>query len=133
MYDESLMFVGTTVGEIRKQPLVIFCVTEGCYQSFGSGRPTAKTVATFGIVISPRGWKPYYIRHEMIHHLQRERLGTLKSWLVTPSWFMEGMAYSLSEDPRESLAEPFQQYRSQFEAWYRDVGKNRLWEKASKL
>jgi len=43
------------------------------------------------------------------------------------------MAYSLSEDPRVTLAEPFQQYRSQFEAWYAKVGKDRLWVEASNL
>jgi len=127
------MFVGSTVGEIKRQPLVIFCATEACYQSFGSGRSTANAIATFGIVISPRGWKSHYVRHEIIHHLQRERLGTLKSWLITPSWFTEGMAYSLSKDPRANLAEPFQQYRSQFETWYEKIGKDRLWAEASSL
>jgi hypothetical protein len=50
-----------------------------------------------------------------------------------PEWFIEGMAYSLSEDPRTELAEPFEQYRSQFEAWFRSVGKEQLWEQARKL
>lgn len=50
-----------------------------------------------------------------------------------PDWFIEGMAYSLSEDPRDKLAEPFERYRSQFEVWFRAVGKEHLWEQARKL
>jgi hypothetical protein len=73
------------------------------------------------------------VRHEMIHHLQKERLGNLRCWLVTPEWFFEGMAYALSEDPRATLAEPWQQYRSRFLAWYQRVGKARLWAEASGL
>lgn len=133
LYEEALVFVASRVGTIMRPPLVIFCATEACYRSFGFDRSAANTIATFGIVIGPRGWKPYYVRHEMIHHLQRERLGVIKSWFVTPDWFSEGMAYSVSEDPRVTLAEPFQQYRSRFEAWYAKVGKDRLWVEASKL
>jgi len=95
LYDDAAEFVDSAVGGMKRKPLAIFCATEACYQSFGSGRSAAQTIATFGIAISPRGWKPHYVRHEMIHHLQRERLGTLKSWLITPEWLTEGMAYSL--------------------------------------
>ena len=48
-------------------------------------------------------------------------------------WFIEGMAYSLSEDPRAKLPEPFERYRSQFEAWLRSVGREHLWEQARQL
>jgi hypothetical protein len=174
LYDDAAEFVDSAVGGMKRKPLAIFCATEACYQSFGSGRSAAQTIATFGIAISPRGWKPHYVRHEMIHHLQRERLGTLKSWLITPEWLTEGMAYSLrapnkmrnryrvrpthrlifrcagrtlrfgvecevillgtfSGNPRQSLAEPWQQYRAEFDTWYKKVGKERLWVEASAL
>jgi hypothetical protein len=68
----------------------------------------------------------------MIHRLQIQRLGIFAMWRA-PQWFVEGMAYSLSEDPRPLLAEAFQQYRSQFEAWYRQVGEERLWVEVRKL
>lgn len=51
----------------------------------------------------PRGWEPHFVRHEMIHHLQAERLSTL-TLLLKPRWFVEGMACALSDDPREPLA-----------------------------
>lgn len=132
LYDEALHFVDSTVGSINKPPRITFCATEDCFQDFGLGKRSAATIGTFGIVISPRAWKPYYVRHEMIHHLQNEQLGVIKVWR-DPQWFIEGMAYSLSEDPRLKLSEPFEQYRSQFKDWYKQVGKEQLWIKASNL
>jgi hypothetical protein len=46
---------------------------------------------------------------------------------------MEGMAYALSEDPRAELSEPFQEYRSRFRAWYKEIDKSGLWQKARSL
>lgn len=132
LYDEALYFVGSSVGSIENKPRVVFCNSDPCFQSFGLGKRSGATIGTFGIVISPRAWKPYYVRHEMIHHLQNEKLGVIKVW-NDPQWFIEGMAYSLSEDPRPKLSEPFEQYRSQFEAWYKRVGKERIWAEARNL
>jgi hypothetical protein len=133
LYRNAIQFVDASIGETRHKPRVIFCATETCFQSFGLGKRSAATIGTFGIVVSPRAWEPYYVLHEMIHHLQKERLGILKTWVSTPEWFIEGMAYSLSEDPRTVLAEPLQQYRTDFEVWYRQVGKQRLWAEAENL
>lgn len=49
----------------RKQPRIIFCSTDACFQSFGFKKQAGATIGIFGIVISPRAWKPYYVRHEM--------------------------------------------------------------------
>lgn len=132
LYQSAFNFVSASIGKMEHPPLVVFCTTEACNESFGFKAP-ANAIGTFGIVIAPRAWKPHYMRHEMIHHLQKERLGNFQGWLVTPNWFIEGMAYSLSEDPRPVLAEPWQQYRDQFNTWYRQVGKKRLWQEAAKL
>jgi hypothetical protein len=126
LYDEALTFVATSIAPLEKRPLVVFCATEGCYRSFGFSNATAKSVGGFCIVISPRGWKPYYVRHEMIHRLQAQKLGTMRMY-SEPEWFIEGMAYYLSEDPRAKLAEPFQSFRSKFESWYLGVGKEQIW------
>ena len=133
LYEDALLFVGSTAGEMEHRPRVIFCATDACYRSFGFRGSAANTIGTFGIVVSPRGWMPHYVRHEMLHHLQKERLGGLRIWLVTPQWFIEGMAYSLSGDPRPVLAEPWQGYRSRFEAWYRQIGREHLWDEAARL
>ncbi len=132
LYKEAYEFVNSSVGIIEKKPRVIFCASQACFQSFGFSKTAANTVGTSGIVIGPRGWKDYYIRHEMIHHLQAERLGVLKQWR-SPPWFKEGMAYSFSQDPRSDFSEVFKEYRLEFEKWYRSVGKENLWREARKL
>ena len=68
----------------------------------------------------------------MIHHLQVEKLGMMTVWR-DPKWFIEGMAYTLSEDSRPQLSEPFEQYHAQYKLWYKKVGNNRLWPEARKL
>jgi hypothetical protein len=132
LYSEALTFVAHTIGPIDGHPKVIFCSTEACSRSFGLGKRSAVTIGRFGTVISPRAWKPYYVRHEMIHYLQGERLGVLRL-LFMPSWFVEGMAYSLSQDPRKPLAEPFEGYRRTFLAWYALIDKKSVWSEALKL
>ena len=68
----------------------------------------------------------------MIHIRQAEELGVFFS-LLFPEWFVEGMAYSLSEDPRQPLSEPWEQHRITFYSWFQKIGKNRLWNEAGKL
>jgi len=133
LYESSRQFVEAAVGPMERKPRVVFCSTDSCFQSFGLGKRSAATLGTVAIVVSPRAWQPHYVRHEMLHHVQNERLGSLKVWMVSPEWFVEGMAYSLSEDPRPVLSEPWQHDRTQFEAWFRQVGKERLWEAAANL
>lgn len=132
LYDESLSFVNQHVGEIQGSPRVVFCSTPQCADLFGLGARSAVTVGTVGTVIGPRAWKPYYVRHELIHHLQGQRWGVLRRILM-PSWLIEGMAYSLSEDPRPNLAEPWQGHRHQFNQWLGKVGPENLWTEAEHL
>lgn len=133
LYDEAVRFVQLDIGELRTLPRAVFCFTQACSQAFGATSPTAYNVGTFAVVIGNRGWKPYFVRHELIHHLQSERLGSLRNWLFKPVWFREGMAYSMSEDPRRPLPEPLQGYRSQFENWLQRVGRAQLWSEAERL
>ncbi|MGV1097838.1 hypothetical protein ACUUL3_00315 [Thiovibrio sp. JS02] len=131
LYNDALQFVVSSVAPIEKNPRVVFCASEACFHAFGFTRSSANTVGVFGMVVGPRAWNQTYLRHEMIHHLQAERMGVYGQWR-SPEWFKEGMAYSLSNDPRKNLAEPFQHYRARFEEWYRGVGKERLWEEDKK-
>ena len=118
---EAQGFVAARLAPLRKTPRVVFCSTATCAEAFGLGARSAVTIGTLGTVIGPRAWKPYYLRHELIHQLQAERLGVL-STLFKPAWFVEGMAYALSDDPRAVLAEPWQGYRARFGDWYAGVG-----------
>ncbi|MDE0056885.1 MAG: hypothetical protein OXI22_19020 [Defluviicoccus sp.] len=132
LYDSAYAFVASSVGTIETRPRVIFCASPACFRSFGFDRAAAHTVGVSGIVLAPRGWRDYILRHEMIHHLQAERLGVIRQWRM-PVWFSEGMAYAFSEDPRPELGEPRQGHRERFRRWYRSVGREKLWSEARKL
>jgi hypothetical protein len=114
---QAQFFVEGKLGPLAKKPTVVFCATQACADYFGLGRRSAVTMGTWGSVIGPRAWKPYYVRHELIHQEQALHLGVLPL-LWTPDWIREGMAYGLSDDPRAPLAEPFESQRNQFMTWY---------------
>jgi len=133
LYQDAVQYVQTSVGALQTAPRAVFCATPACSKKFGFTHQNAYTVATLSFVISDRGWRPYFVRHELIHHLQNEHLGSLRAWLFKPPWFREGMAYSLSQDPRNPLPEPLQGYRSRFEAWLKQVGPAKLWVEAEQL
>ena len=131
--DESVGFVESRVGKLSNIPKYIFCSSDECAKSFGFTSNAAYHVGTFGIVIGPRGWHAHFARHELIHHLQMENIGSLHALMFTPTWFIEGMAYSLSEDPRRPLPQPLEEWRSQFESWYPTVSQQDLWARALAL
>lgn len=132
LYAEAVGFVSDKVAPVHGQPKVVFCSTQACADAYGLGRRSAVTVATVGSVIGPKAWRDYYVRHELIHYVQADRLGAL-TLFVKPSWFVEGMAYGLSQDPRTPLAEPFEGYRAEFMAWYGAIDKDKLWNEVDKL
>ena len=133
LYSKAMKQLENDIDNIQNKPRVVFCSTEKCFNYFGLYKQKAATLATFGIVLSPRAWENEYLVHELIHHLQHERLGLTKVWFSTPDWFMEGMAYSLSKDPRSELAEPWQGYRNKFDTWYATINKSEKWLSAKKL
>ena len=132
LYAEGTAFVSQSISPLAEAPRVVFCSTEACANAFGLGARSAVTVGAFGTVIGPHAWKAYYVRHELIHHLQGQRMGVLQR-MFKPTWFVEGMAYSLSQDPRFPLAQPWESHRSRFNAWYGTIAKDHLWQEASKL
>lgn len=105
---------GLSIGE----PKIIFCSTEKCQSTFGLGQKAGFTFGSFGIAIAPRAWKQYYVAHELIHHWQADNFGSL-ALLKGEPWLIEGMAYSLSNDPRKELHEPFESCRQRFNDWHR--------------
>lgn len=138
LYADAIDFVQENVDEIRAIPRVIFCSGTACSSKFGLhkgsyGYAGAYNVGTFGIVISYRGWHPYYVRHELIHHLQNERLGSFNAWFFKPVWFKEGMAYSLSKDPRHPLPQPLESFRKDYNEWAKDMNTDQVWHEAGKL
>ena len=127
IYRDALAFVDRSVGQVRSPPRMVFCSTAACSRRFGFTSNGAYTVGVSGIAISHRGWAPYFARHELIHHLQNERLGVFGAWLGRPAWWREGMAYSFSLDERRPLPQPLESYRRDFDAWLSATGRPRLW------
>jgi hypothetical protein len=113
-------------------PLALFCSSEQCFLTFGKRRSTAEMFGGKAILIGPRGWAAHFVRHELIHVAQYEKLGFIRAWRG-PRWINEGMAYSLSEDPRRPLPAPLEAWRAQYE---RRLGGERdaaLWAKVEAL
>lgn len=132
LYREGYATAATAVGAFHGTPRTVFCSTPACADAFGTGRRAAMAVGNLGLIVAPRGWKPFYVAHELIHYRQAESLGNL-AVATQPRWLIEGMAYSLSGDPRHPLGEPFEQWRSQFDAWHAGIGSRDMWEAAREV
>lgn len=113
LYETSLSKVERKLTKFENKPKVVFCSSNECFSKFGFNKAAGKSIGGFGVVIGPRGWKPHYIAHELIHQWQSSNFGAIAVWLG-PSWIIEGMAYALSDDPRKKLSEPFQSYTEQY-------------------
>ena len=129
LYQEGYAKIADVVGPFQRAPRMVFCTTTACADMFGLGRRAAEAVGNLGLVVAPRGWKTYYVTHELIHFRQAEVLGNY-AVATRPGWWIEGMAYALSDDPRHPLGEPFEQWRSRFEAWHAALGTRDLWDAA---
>ena len=64
-------------------------------------------------------------------HRQAEEWGNL-AMLTKPKWLIEGMAYTLSNDPRPKLSPPFEQWRVEFKSWYRYHHQD-LWQASKRI
>lgn len=132
LYQAGYAKAADAVGPFQQAPRGVFCTTPACADTFGIGRRAAEAVGNLGFVVAPRGWKTFYVAHELIHFRQAETLGNL-AVATKPGWLIEGMAYALSDDPRHPLGEPFEQWRSRFEAWQASLGERDLWKTAREV
>ena len=127
---EAIEFLNINLGAFENQPRIVFCSTWECANKFGLGKRSAVTLGAYASAISPRAWKSYYVRHELIHQLQVQKLGLIKC-LLLPPWLIEGMAYSQSHDPRQPLNQPWEGYRSQFDNWLMSIESSSVWSEAA--
>jgi hypothetical protein len=130
---EAMSFVKAWAGPFETAPRMIFCTTTACEKSFGFKGNAAYNVGSRALVVASRGWEPHFIRHELIHCVQVERIGGFRMLLHTPVWLIEGMAYSASQDPRRPLQEPWESHRRQYEEWAKQVPPEALWSEAAAL
>ena len=130
---EAIAFVEENVGKLEHSPRVILCTTAVCDKNFGFTGNAAYNLGAAHLVVATRGWHSYFLRHELIHNVQVERIGGFRMWLATPTWLIEGMAYSLSKDPRHPLQDPWENYRTTYEKWAAGIPANELWSRAKAL
>jgi len=116
---DALRFVETRLGPIDSPPRVLFCSSTECFARFGNPQVAALYYRGLDtMVINETGWEPYILRHELIHHWQQQTFGTIQVGFWLPEWYLEGMAYTLSEDPRRPIPHPpAEALRVAFEAW----------------
>jgi hypothetical protein len=129
LYSDALHFVNTRLVILEHPRPFLFCTSTGCAKALGLQQSLGQTTGPFGSVIGPKGWAPYIVRHELIHQVQNEQLGVYRVH-PGPAWLLEGMAYTLSDDPRPELDSPWQQHRHRFSAWYASFPHEQLWERA---
>ncbi len=127
LLNDAIIGLEKKIEPINYTPKFIFCSQKTCFLSFGFEQAAGHTIGKAGTVIGPRGWKDHYVKHELIHHWQADKLGLL-SMIVAPEWITEGMAYALSDDPRDQLSEPFQYHVEKFRHWYSQKNENNLSE-----
>lgn len=130
---QASTFIEHALGKVDHAPRVIFCTTSACEKWFGFRGNAAYSLGNRAVVVASRGWQPYFVQHELIHCVQVERIGGFRMWLSTPQWLIEGMAYSMSADPRRPLQPPWEGYRSQYEEWAKQGAPEELWLRARNL
>ncbi len=113
LYENALKGVELKLSSFDHKPRVIFCSAPACFAAFGFEKEAATSIGSLGVIVAPRGWTQYFVEHELIHQWQSENFGLL-AMTMAPTWLKEGMAYSLSDDPRAVLQEPFQSFRSEY-------------------
>ena len=127
LYAQASRSIQADLAPFKAPPRVLFCSTKACSDQFGEDDNQALTLGTYGILIREDGWHGYTVRHEMIHHLQNERFGVREASYNLPTWYIEGMGYALSGDPRNPLPRPeLQRYKDQYNAW---IAKGNHWSK----
>jgi len=118
LYDYALKLTENKLTKTQKKPIAIFCSSKECSKKFGLKRASAFNLGTLGIIISYKGWEKHIVSHEFIHYWQSSVNGNIKMLILkNKQWLIEGMAYSMSEDPRLILANPYQSYRITFNKW----------------
>lgn len=132
LYNESKQFVQSRLGPLEPGTHTIFCESERCASYFGLSTSKAQTTGPFGTVIGPDAWVPYLVRHELIHQAKNQHMGMFRLH-AGPEWFLEGMAYSLSADPRGDLSAPWQEQRARFDTWFAATRSANLWAAAKAL
>jgi hypothetical protein len=106
--------VGRYFGSLQSDPRIFVCVTDLCYlrAEQRGGHTVAISFLDWVIVVSPRAEYEVAFAHELSHTELHNRLGPLI--FNVPTWFDEGLAVNVSDDPH-FLAAPGSQTRCKVE------------------
>lgn len=89
-------------GPLQSEATLFVCSTEKCFVSSGGGKAKGKALGASKILLSPRGQTIVILAHELSHVELHKRMGVFRAWRLIPSWFDEGLAVLVSQDPRYS-------------------------------
>jgi hypothetical protein len=88
-------------GEQRGRATVLICATEPCYRRLRGGGSRGIAVYDRVLMLSPQGINETIAAHELSHIELHRRVGAWKIFRDTvPTWFDEGLAVVVSDDPR---------------------------------
>lgn len=95
-------FYGGTIS----QPEILACSTEECFAAIGGGKPRGVNLSKSKLIISPRGLTVPILTHEWSHAELRTRMDARFAGVFgipsIPTWFDEGLAVVVSEEPAHS-------------------------------
>jgi hypothetical protein len=88
-------------GGLQTAPRILACATRACADRIGSGNSKGAAYLSVGLRLAPEGIDPVIIAHERSHVELHGRIGLLNFWTgAIPTWFDEGLAVVVSDDPR---------------------------------
>lgn len=133
--------VGTFYGGLRSTPTILVCATQECYRRVGGGGSRGMAVLDRALFLSPRGTDAVIAAHELAHIELHYRVGLVKAARrVVPQWFDEGLAVTVSDDPRylaattvddRCLVAPDGSLPAQRSAWIETAASHDLYAKAA--
>jgi hypothetical protein len=98
--EEARARVRAFYGSLEAHPRVLLCETGDCYQPLGGGS-RGITLLDQALILSPRGIDTVIATHELAHAELHQRIGLVATLSRSvPQWFDEGLAVSVSDDPR---------------------------------
>lgn len=93
--------IGRAYGNVLSHPPIYACMTEACYTRMGGTTDTTAEALDDRLVLSPQALDWHFVAHEWAHIELFTRL-TPTAWQRIPQWFNEGLAVSISREPRFS-------------------------------
>ena len=103
---EAKIRIAEFYGEVLSQPEILACSTEECFVGLGAKKQRGLHLGKSKILLSPRGLTIPILTHEWSH---AELATRMEAWLdgvfgihSIPTWFNEGLAVVVSEEPAHS-------------------------------